>query len=215
MCQECKGHCCKKCGCAYFVEDFEDLSFENLKKELEKETISITSVLEMDIVKNHYTCHPVLFLRVRNRNREIVDLFSEKTRCALLKPSGCPYSFEERPLGAIMLLPQQKNGDLACETLEDINDIAIENWKKHQSALKKLVEYYTGKTMNERLKEEIKKAICLLAESIRNNMELSERQLQILRPIQYMNEELTEFTNPNDLKLCKTFSTFLGMKEGY
>ena len=210
-CKKCKGHCCKKCGCAYFVEDFEDLSFESLKKELEKETISITSVLELDKIRNQVINSPVLFLRTRNRKREIVDLFSEKTRCSLLTPDGCPYSFEERPLGAIMLLPAYKNGKLACESLELSNEIALENWKKHQNALKKLVEYYTGKSVEERLKEEIRDAIATLAIAIRNNTELKERQLQILEPIQYLNDELTEYTNPHDLTLCKRFSKYMDM----
>ena len=210
-CKKCKGHCCKKCGCAYFVEDFEDLSFESLKKELEKETISITSVLELDKIRDQVINSPVLFLRTRNRKREIVDLFSEKTRCSLLTPDGCPYSFEERPLGAIMLLPAYKNGERACESLELSNDIALKNWKKYQTVLKRLVQYYTGKPMEERLKEEIRDAIATLAIAIRNNTELKERQLQILEPIQYLNNELTEYTNPHDLTLCKRFSKYMDM----
>lgn len=212
-CKECKGHCCKMCGCAYFVEDFEDLSFESLKKELEKETISITSVLERKYIKNRPTINPILFLRVRNRKREIVDLFSEKTRCSLLTPDGCPYSFEKRPLGAIMLLPNYNNGDRACESLELVNDIALKNWKRHQDALKKLVEYYTGKPMNERLKEEIKDAIGLLAMSIKNNTELQKRQLQVLETVQYLNQELVEYTNKIDLQLCKKFSLLLSLEK--
>ena len=137
-CKECKGYCCKKCGCAYYVEDFEDLSFESLKKELEKETISITSVIEMDKIHGQMINNPVLFLRVRNRKRGIIDLFSEKTRCSLLTPDGCPYSLEERPLGAMMLLPKKDHDTLACETLKEVNDITIENWKKHQEVLKRL-----------------------------------------------------------------------------
>ena len=154
---------------------------------------------------------PVLFLRTRNRKREIVDLFSEKTRCSLLTPDGCPYSFEERPLGAIMLLPAYKNGERACESLELVNDIALKNWKKYQTVLKRLVQYYTGKPMEERLKEEIRDAIATLAIAIRNNTELKERQLQILEPIQYLNDELTEYTNPHDLTLCKRFSKYMDM----
>ena len=208
-CKECKGYCCKKCGCAYYVEDFEDLSFESLKKELEKETISITSVIEMDKIHGQMINNPVLFLRVRNRKRGIIDLFSEKTRCSLLTPDGCPYSLEERPLGAMMLLPKKDHDTLACETLKEVNDITIENWKKHQEVLKRLVKYYTGKPIEERLKEEIRNAIATLAIAIRNNTELKERQLQILEPIKYLNEELTEYTNPHDLALCKKFSKYI------
>ena len=65
--------------------------------------------------------------------------------------------------------------------------------------------------MNERLKEEIKNAIGLLAMSIRNNRELQERQLQVLEAIQYLNQELVEDTNEYDLKLCKKFSLLLNL----
>ena len=65
--------------------------------------------------------------------------------------------------------------------------------------------------MEERLKEEIRDAIATLAIAIRNNTELKERQLQILEPIQYLNNELTEYTNPHDLTLCKRFSKYMDM----
>ena len=77
----------------------------------------------------------------------------------------------------------------------------------------KLVEYYTGKPMNERLKEEIKDAIGLLAMSIKNNTELQKRQLQVLETVQYLNQELVEYTNKIDLQLCKKFSLLLSLEK--
>ena len=41
LCSKCGGACCKMCGCHFSPDDFEDLSFEGLKKELLKGYISI------------------------------------------------------------------------------------------------------------------------------------------------------------------------------
>ena len=44
ICAECGGTCCKSCGCHFSPSDFEDLSFDGLKKELQKGYISIDYV---------------------------------------------------------------------------------------------------------------------------------------------------------------------------
>lgn len=40
-CAKCGGNCCKHMGCHYSPRDFEDLSFDALKQEIEKGRISI------------------------------------------------------------------------------------------------------------------------------------------------------------------------------
>lgn len=42
MCKTCGGECCKQCGCIYLPEDFENLSFDYLKNEIDKGYISIS-----------------------------------------------------------------------------------------------------------------------------------------------------------------------------
>ena len=41
LCSACGGICCKNMGCHYSPDDFSDLSFEGLKKEIDKGYISI------------------------------------------------------------------------------------------------------------------------------------------------------------------------------
>ena len=35
LCKECKGQCCKNKGCHFSPDQFNDLSFEGLKKEID------------------------------------------------------------------------------------------------------------------------------------------------------------------------------------
>ena len=41
VCKKCRGVCCKQCGCHFSPDDFKEISYEYLKKELEKGYISI------------------------------------------------------------------------------------------------------------------------------------------------------------------------------
>ena len=41
LCKECGGRCCKIMGCHYSPDDFEEITYESLKKEIEKGFISI------------------------------------------------------------------------------------------------------------------------------------------------------------------------------
>ena len=41
ICRECGGKCCKKCGCDYSIENFDNWNIDNLQKILKKGEISI------------------------------------------------------------------------------------------------------------------------------------------------------------------------------
>ena len=41
ICSKCKGFCCKRMGCHFSPDDFKDLTFDGLKKEIDKGYISI------------------------------------------------------------------------------------------------------------------------------------------------------------------------------
>ena len=210
-CQECKGRCCKKCGCSYYVEDFEDLSLNELKTELNKGDKSIVSTLEVSYANHRYCVSPILMIRVRNEGRGVVDLFSEKTRCSLLTKDGCPYSFENRPTGGIMLIPFKNGSGFDCKTLETANQIAIDGWKRYQKVLARLVKYYTGRSLDERLKEEVGHTIDALASHLLTAPSYTTEQVELLGNIQYMNDDLTAYARPDALALCKKASTALGI----
>ena len=105
ICAECGGFCCKKCGCDYSVDDFDDLSVDAIQKLLEEGHVSIVSFQNFKEINGKMTCSPYLYLRERNINRPAVDLLSMKTRCSSLTDTGCMYSLENRPSGGVNLIP--------------------------------------------------------------------------------------------------------------
>jgi len=152
LCKMCKGACCKGCGCAYISEDFEKIKFDYLDNILAQGNISIVAHLDFLFNKNGrpYT-NTTLYLRVRNTQRDIVDLVSISSTCSLLKDNGCPFDFENRPTGGKVIIPDYPN---MCESTLSHAEI-LETWKPHQNVLRKLVKKYSGLTVEEKIKKDI------------------------------------------------------------
>lgn len=130
ICRECGGKCCKKCGCDYSTNNFQDLSMKALEEILSEGKISIVAALNIKKSKNgNKFIIPFLYLRARNKKRNIVDLLSLKSECSMLTKDGClPY---EEPLKI------------------------VKGFEKYQSALSKMVKRLTGKTVEQKLREDI------------------------------------------------------------
>lgn len=142
VCAECGGACCKCCGCHFSPDDFEDTSFEGLKKEIEKGYISIDYV-DGEMI---YSSNSVYILRIRNQNAPIVDTgFKRRTPCILLTETGCKLDYEHRPTGGKLLIPSTVSSfchELAtCHSKYDIEDCCYE-WLPHKKVLYQLVEYF-------------------------------------------------------------------------
>ncbi|MGL5715825.1 MAG: hypothetical protein ACRCX2_22575 [Paraclostridium sp.] len=137
ICAECGGVCCKHMGCHYSPDDFKDLTYEGLKSEIDKGCISI-DWWEGSILKNREIDSTAYFLRVRNKYSPIVDP-SWDGECLLLRETGCPLSYSERPKGARLLIPN-KSG--SCELKYDKEDCA-DDWYKYNDILNKLFTHYS------------------------------------------------------------------------
>lgn len=135
LCKECGGNCCKRMGCHYSPDDFKEITYESLKKEIEKGFISI-DWWEGNPFENGSTdeIDRVYFLRIRHKDSEIVDP-SWGGECILLTDDGCPLSYEERPKGARLLEPSEYN----CISHYDKRQ-AARDWYKYNDILYKLVE---------------------------------------------------------------------------
>lgn len=144
VCSKCGGKCCKKCGCHFSPDDFKDISFESLKKEIEKGYISIDYV-DGEIILEDFG---IYILRVRNQDMPIVDTgFIRNTHCILLTEKGCKLDYEHRPTGGKLLIPDEKfesHESLRCHSNYDIDDCCHE-WKPYQKILCKLVKYFKDK----------------------------------------------------------------------
>lgn len=127
-CEKCGGFCCKHMACHYSPSDFEDKSFDALKKEIKKGRISI-DWWEAD--------KPEYYLRARHVDSPIVD-GSWGGTCINLTENGCSLSFEDRPLGGKTAKPSK---DGMC-TNEYTKKKCKEEWKPYAETLEKLVKYF-------------------------------------------------------------------------
>lgn len=151
LCKSCGGRCCKKSGCDYFVSDFSLINKNEIIKALETGNISIVSALMFSKGKaGQNVVTPFLYLRARNIDRDIVDLFSMKRQCSMLTNTGCSYSLENRPSGGVNLIPDANTCYPLLNPVEE-----IKKWAPYQGLLSKLVKRYTGKSVNEVLRENV------------------------------------------------------------
>lgn len=130
QCRKCEGSCCKHMACHFSPSDFKEITFESLKKEIEKGFISI------DWWEDE---KPQYYLRMRHKNEPIV-CGSWGGECILLTEKGCPLSFEDRPLGARALKPKDCD-DGYCHTYYDKKQCK-NDWSIHDSILCELVKYF-------------------------------------------------------------------------
>lgn len=154
LCKKCGGKCCKKSGCSFLPQDFERMSYNYLLEKLNEGYISIVAELHFDIDKNermYWT--PFLSLKIRNNNRGIVDLVSYKSGCSILTENGCPLSENERPSMALTLKPMP---NLECYQMIEHSEIKMA-WGRYQDVLSRLVTYFTHKSVEEAIEEDMTK----------------------------------------------------------
>lgn len=164
LCKECGGFCCKKCGCDYFVSDFDNMKIDYLEKVLSTNRVSVVAALDFWRTRNDkLICEPTLYLRARNINRGEIDLLSFKTTCASLEEDGCYYDLESRPSGGASLIPMPNR---KCYTRVD-REKELKKWIPYQGVLHKLVKRHTGKTVDNKLKEDVENLLCnLLSQNV-------------------------------------------------
>lgn len=152
ICAKCGGYCCKKCGCDYFVTDFESMKIDYLISVLEEGRTSIVSFLNFRRLPNgKLICEPLLALRARNINRGEIDLLSFKTTCASLKENGCHFDLEHRPSGGASLIPGE---DMTCyNSVDKLKE--LEKWRPYQKVLERIVKRITGMSVDAKLKEDV------------------------------------------------------------
>lgn len=146
VCKECGGVCCLRAPCHWSPRDIKDLSYKGLKKMLkEKNYISIvrfpSTVCESALREIQHSGPYYYILRTRTRSTNIATVASKKHKddlCMLLKPDGCSITFEERPRGARLLIPERNR---KCRHLYDLDDCLYE-WKDYQDVLRKLFYYF-------------------------------------------------------------------------
>lgn len=130
MCNDC-GNCFRSMPGHYSPNDFEDLSFEGLKTEIDKGRIAI------DWWEGDYG--PEYYLRARHDNENIVH-GSWGGMCVNLRSDGCILPFEGRPLGCRALKPRDTFGG-RCNNSYSKKDCK-NDWRDYADVLKRLVVVY-------------------------------------------------------------------------
>lgn len=150
-CSECKGECCKRCGCHFSPDDFPELSFEYLKQEIEKGYISIDYIPGEILL---FECEGIYLLRARNKNSPIFDpadfrLGKRSSPCILLGENGCALDYKMRPTGGKLLIPSKRvflNPDGSathqCFSRYTMDECCYE-WKHFQKVLRMLKDYFS------------------------------------------------------------------------
>lgn len=152
ICAKCGGICCKKCGCDYFVADFESMKLDYLIDVLNTGRVSVVAYLEFQkLPSGKLTCQPVMYLRARNINRGEIDLLSLKTTCASLEENGCHFDLNTRPSGGSTLVPGE-NGT-CYNTVNRLEELI--KWLPYQKVLSRLVTRFTGKSVQAKFREDV------------------------------------------------------------
>lgn len=152
LCKVCGGRCCKNGGCAYLSEDFEELKVDYIMEVLKSGRISIAASLDFSYTKNGVPfANPTLYLREREINRGEIDLISIRSQCVSLEEDHCHYEILKRPtMGATM----EPNYPHQCKSSISTEDF-IANWEPYQKVLERVVKRITGKSVDEKIKEDV------------------------------------------------------------
>lgn len=181
ICSKCEGKCCKKCGCDYFVSDFESMETKYLENFLNQGYASIIATFKFERLKNgKLVLTPILSIRARNTNRDVIDLLSLKTKCLSLTENGCTFDINNRPSGGKHLIPKE---NFNCQS--DIDKIEeLYKYMPYQKTLQKLVKKYTGMSIDEKLKEDVKKLMNdLLNDNIEDVSPIELEEIKTLLPL--------------------------------
>ena len=83
---------------------------------------SIVSALKFSKTKDGKTIvSPFLYLKARNEDRDLIDLFSMKRQCSMLTPTGCSYDLENRPAGGVTLIPSKERCTPLLNPMDELN----------------------------------------------------------------------------------------------
>lgn len=139
VCQKCGGKCCQRYGCAFAPGDFKNLSFESLKKLLDKGFVSIAPISGIQSGLQN----GILTLKVRNLGSQVCETEGDILRPCILWDSkiGCPFDDDNRPYGGKCL---RATPDVGCLYGYSYKQRA-EDWLPYQETLKKLWYYFKEK----------------------------------------------------------------------
>lgn len=169
MCKKCGGVCCKQNGCIYLPRDFKNMNINYLIQELEKGNISISGQpASVPFLEDVWTY--MLYLRSRNEDSPVVDLFTKGGPCINLTENGCVLERKDMPSFGKSIRPTKIGGP--CKQMVD-PEFMTGSWLEHQELLKRIIMKITGEDFEELLISQINERIDSIKEKISNNEEIT------------------------------------------
>lgn len=132
LCATCGGCCCKNDPCFFMPDDFTDLSVDGLIREFEQKDYLCIYLSEV----------PNISMRGENWPKVTAPHHLKKSnRCVLLTDRGCPFSYDERPTGGKLFVP---NPDGDCYNLVKTPDINMA-WAPYMKTLLQVAAHFMKK----------------------------------------------------------------------
>ena len=134
ICKECGGYCCMQQACMIYPFDIFPFESHHIINLIENGYYEIRATFELEKV------YPYLICREINHNP--IAILSPHNQCSHLGVNGCCFCDEDRPTGAITLIPKT---DYNCVSVNDLNHF-FDLWKdsKIQNEMHFVTEYYLG-----------------------------------------------------------------------
>lgn len=147
-CESCGGFCCKTAPCALMPCDITDMSVDGIKDMLN------TGKYSLRVCKFYSSDYLVTMCSRQVNVGRVTDslLFNA---CALLTESGCPFSDEDRPTGALLLIPNMTH---RCRYILSDERVFAE-WKKYEDILNQVLFDEIHKTPQETFVQNCKNTI--------------------------------------------------------
>lgn len=118
LCKKCKGKCCSYSPCILESSDMDMSSPESIVKDIKDKKLSMIPVINEDFYfTNEFFTFPYLYVRGASRYSKPVDLYSMNGPCVHLTEKGCDFSYEDRPSGGKLLIPEK---DHKCHYEHDL-----------------------------------------------------------------------------------------------
>lgn len=170
MCKKCGGVCCKENGCVYSPNDFKSMKYDYLNSIIDQGKISIGGQ-PVPFMGDAWTYIP--YLRVRNIDAPIVDLFTKGGPCINLTDNGCILSEDKRPTFGLLVEPTKIGGP--CE--KKGKDLGKE-WLYYSDILSKLITHYTNNELVDELIKEIEIVMYVIRQKMKNKEMLNSIEKQ-------------------------------------
>lgn len=151
ICALCGGKCCKNGGCKYLSQDFAQIKLDYIESVLDQGNISVAALIDFRHQSKKTFANITLYLRERDINHDAIDLVSVRSCCSSLKNNRCEHDISNRPsVGATLVpsFPEKCHPSISHEEF-------IANWEPHQEVLHQIVEIKTGKTVLDKLEEDV------------------------------------------------------------